>query len=170
MSRTPASSSRRPRLRPGAVSRLDTSIGYWLRSVASGISQTLSRRFEDKGVTLAEWIVLRELYDGDLRPTTVAERLRLTRSAISRLARRLADKFLITQEAIGDDGRAQVLALTDQGRVLVQVLAVHLEQTDEEFFGHLDRDTRALLMSIMRDIIRRHGLRAVPADPSWPLD
>ena len=170
MNRTPAFTSRRSRLRPGPVSRLDTSIGYWLRSVASEISQTLSRRFEDKGVTLAEWIVLRELYDGDLRPRTVAERLRLTRGAISKLARRLAGKFLITQEAVTENGRAQVLALTQQGRVLVQVLAAHLDQTDREFFGHLDRDTRALLMSIMRDIIRRHDLRAVPADPSWPLD
>lgn len=159
-----------PRRRPAPVSRLDTNIGYWLRCVSNEISQTLSRRLEDKGVTLAEWIVLRELYDGDLRPTTVAERLRLTRGAISKLARRLVGKLLITQESIIKDGRAQMLALTEDGRILVRVLAVHLDQTDKEFFGHLDPGTRTLILSMMREIVRRRGLPAVPVDPSWPLD
>ena len=159
-----------PRRRPAPVSRLDTSIGYWLRSASNEISQALSRRFEDKGVTLTEWVALRELYDGDLRPTTLADRLRLTRGATSKLTRRLVSKLLITQEAITDDGRAQVLALTGTGRALVSVLAVHLDQTDKEFFGDLDPRTRALILSTMREIVRRRGLPAVPADPNWPLD
>ena len=159
-----------PRRRPPEVSRLGTSISYWLRCVSNEISQTLSRKFEDKGVTLAEWIVLRELYDGDLQPAVLAERLHLTRSAISRLARRLVGKFLITQEEITDDGRAQMLALTRDGSILVEVLAVHLDQADKEFFGHLDPGTRTLILSTMREIVRRRGLAAAPEDLSWPLD
>lgn len=153
-----------PRWRPAAVSRLDTHIGYWLRCVSNEISQALSRKLEDKGVTLAEWIVLRELYDGDLRPSVLAERLGLTRGAISKLARRLVGKLMITQEAITGDGRGQMLALTGNGHALVRVLAVHLDQTDREFFGNLDPGTRALILSTMREIVRRRGLRAVPVD------
>lgn len=150
--------------RPPQVSRLDSHVGYWLRCISNQVSQALSRKLEDQGVTLAEWIVLRELYDGALRPSTLADRLVLTRGAISKLARRLECKLMITREAGTWDGRAQMLTLTDHGRAFVRVLAVHLDQIDEEFFGDLDPATRALLVSTMREIVRRRGSRAVPVD------
>jgi MarR family transcriptional regulator, lower aerobic nicotinate degradation pathway regulator len=152
-----------PRRRP-ALSRLDAHIGFWLRCVSNQFSHALNRELEDKGVTLAEWIVLRELYEGDLRPSALAERLGLTRGAVSKLARKLTGSLMITQRASGEDGRAQILSLTDDGRVVVCVLAVILDKTDEEFFGHLDAETRALIVANMREIVRRRGLRAVPAD------
>jgi DNA-binding MarR family transcriptional regulator len=139
-------------------------VGFWLRCVSNQISQALSRKLEEQGVTLAEWMVLRELYDGALRPSTLADRLVLTRGAISKLARRLECKLMITQEAGSWDGRARMLAATDLGRAFVHVLAAHLDKTDEEFFGDLSADTRALLVSVMREIVRRRGSRAVPVD------
>lgn len=152
-----------PRRRP-AVSRLDAHVGYWLRYVSNQFSHALNRELEDKGVSLAEWIVLRELYDGDLGPSVLAERLGLTRSAVSKIARRLACSLMITQQANAGNARAQTLSLTDNGRAVVEVFAVILDQADEDFFGHLHADTRALIVSVMRDIVRRRGLHAVPAD------
>ena len=143
-----------PRRRP-AVSRLDMHVFYWLRRGANQVSQALSRKLGDKGVTLAEWVALRELYDGDLRPSTLAERLGLTRGAISKLARRLVCNLMITQHASTADGRAQMLAITDGGRAVVRVLAGVLDETDEEFFGDLDPNTRALIVSTMREIVRQ---------------
>lgn len=156
--------------RRAPISRLDPHIGYWLRRLSNQVSQTLSRKFEDKGVMLAEWLALRELYDGDLRPSVLAERLGLTRGSISKLARRMVCNLLITQEASTPDGRGRMLAITDGGRAVVRVLAGILEETDEEFFGDLDPGTRALILSTMRTIVHRHGSRAVPVDPYWPLD
>lgn len=152
-----------PRRRPG-LSRLDAYVGYWLRCVSNQFSHALNRELEDKGVTLAEWIMLRELYEGDLRPSALAKRLGMTRGAISKLARKLTGSLMITQQASGEDGRAQILSLTDNGRAVVRVFAVILDETDEEFFGHLNPQTRALIVSHMREIVRRRGLRAVPAD------
>ncbi|HEV2268803.1 MAG TPA: MarR family winged helix-turn-helix transcriptional regulator [Steroidobacteraceae bacterium] len=157
-----------PRRRP-AIGRLDAHVCYWLRRASNQVSRSLSRKLEDTGVTLAEWVVLRELYDGDLRPSTLAERLGLTRGAISRLARRLVCNLMITQQASTPDGRAQMLAITDDGRAVVRVLGGILDETDEEFFGDFDPGTRALILSAMREAVRRHSLRAVPVDP-WPLD
>lgn len=154
----PTSPHRRP-----AVSRLDAHLGYWLRYVSNQFSHTLNRELEDKGVSLAEWIALRELYEGDLRPSTLAERLGLTRGAASKLARKLERSLMITQQASTGDGRAQMLSLTDGGRAVVRVLAVILDETDRQFFGHLDPDTRALIVSIMREIARRRGSGAAPA-------
>lgn len=137
-------------------------VGYWLRYVSNQISRDLSRKVEDKGVTLAEWVVLRELYDGDRRPSALAERLGLTRGAISKLAERLVAKLMVTQQASPGDGRAQMLALTDVGRATVPVLAMAADQIDREFFGDLDPRTRALILSIMREIVRRRA--PAPAD------
>ncbi len=147
-----------------ALSRLDAHVGYWLRCVSNQFSHALNRALEDKGVTLAEWIVLRELYEGDLRPSILAERLGLTRGAVSKLTRRLAGSLMLAQQASGEDRRTQVLSLTDNGRAIVCVLAVILDKTDEQFFGHLDAATRALIVANMREIVRRRGLRAVPTD------
>jgi DNA-binding MarR family transcriptional regulator len=156
-----------PRSEP-AVSRLDVHVGYWLRRVSNQFSHALNRQLQDKGVTLVEWIVLRELYDGDLMPSALAERLGMTRSAISKLAGKLANSLMITQQSAGD-GRAQILSLTGGGRAMVCVLATLLDETDQEFFGHLEPDTRALILSIMRDIVsrdigRRRGLPTAPVD------
>lgn len=54
------------------------------------MSHAFSRKVQARGVTVAEWVVLRELYDGDSMPSALAERLGLTRGAISKLADRLA--------------------------------------------------------------------------------
>jgi DNA-binding MarR family transcriptional regulator len=139
-------------------------MGYWLRCASNQASQALSLRVEDLGVTLAEWVVLRELYDGGRRPSALADKLGLTRSAISRLAQRLVAKLLITQDATAGEGRGQMLSLTDSGRVLVPVLAMRADVNDREFFGHLDLRTRALIVSTLREIVRRRGSRAAPAD------
>lgn len=155
----PASSLRRP-----AASHLDVHVGYWLRRASNEVSQSLSRKVEDKGVTLAEWVVLRELYDGDRRPAALAAQLGLTRGAISKLVDRLAAKLMVSQEASPGPGdpRAQMVALTDLGRSLVPVLAQHADQTDDEFFGDLDPRVRALIVSIMRGIVHRRRLWGAP--------
>lgn len=146
-----------------AVSRLDAHVGYWLRYVSNQYSQALNRKLGDKGLTLADWIALRELYEGDLTPSALAERLGMTRGAVSKLARKLVSSLMIEQTSSGE-GRTQVLSLTEHGRTVLRVLAVLLDTADQEFFGHLDPDTRALIVATMRDIVRRRGLRDTPAD------
>lgn len=146
------------------VSPLDAHLGYWLRRVSNQVWHSLRLKMEDKGITLAEWVVLRELYDGDRRPSAVAEKLGVTRGAISKLSERLVASLMITQKADARDGRRQMLALTDLGRAIVFVLAVAVEENEKEFFGDLDPDTRALIVSTLREIIRRRGLGAAPMD------
>ncbi|HWF97800.1 MAG TPA: MarR family winged helix-turn-helix transcriptional regulator [Steroidobacteraceae bacterium] len=145
------------------MSRLDTHVGYWIRCASSQVSHALSRKLERKGVTLAEWIVLRELYEGARRPSALAHALGLTRGTISKLAARLVANLMITQQASGADGRAQMLALTDLGRTTVRVLAVLVDDNEEEFFGDLEPGTRALIVATLREIVRRRGSRATPA-------
>lgn len=145
-------------------SPLDAHLGYWLRYVANHVSHAFGLKLAAHDVTAAEWVLLRELHDRDgAAPSEVAERLGMTRGAISKLAERLIAKALLLRGPGGHDRRTQNLWLTEAGRALVPVLAGHADRNDAEFFGHLDPAERRAIEAAMREIVRRHGLRATPA-------
>lgn len=145
------------------VSGLEDHLGYWLRFVSNHVSHAFAVKLEELGVTVAEWVVLRELYDADvLAPSALAERLGMTRGAISKLAERLAAKDLLSRTTGGRDRRYQGLALTEAGRVLVPELAELADCNDAEFFDLLDPATRATVEAAMKEIVRRRRLRAIP--------
>lgn len=151
-------------IEPETVSALETHLGYWLRYVSNQVSHAFSLKIQARGVTVAEWVVLRELYERETMPSALAERLGMTRGAISKLADRLAAKGLITREPGPGDRRSQSLTLTASGRTLVPGLAALADQNDDEFFGDLDPSVRATVEATMKDIVRRRGLKAVPID------
>jgi DNA-binding MarR family transcriptional regulator len=94
----------------------------------------------------------------------LAERMGMTRGAISKLADRLAAKALIVRTASEDDRRFQTLTLTTAGRKLTPTLAALADKNDEEFFGRLAPSERATIEAAMKEVIRRQGLRAVPIE------
>jgi DNA-binding MarR family transcriptional regulator len=147
------------------ASDLTDHAGYWLRLVSNHVSQAFARKLEAHGVTVAEWVVMRQLLDEDaLAPSRLAERMGMTRGAISRLAERLIAKSMLTRTADPDDGRGQTLALTPAGRTLVPELAKLADANDAEFFDHLAPDDRVALQRILREIVERRGLNSVPID------
>jgi MarR family transcriptional regulator, lower aerobic nicotinate degradation pathway regulator len=146
------------------ISGREDHLGYWLRYVSNHVSNAFRRKVEAKGVTVAEWVVMRELYAGSLAPSVVAERIGMTRGAISKLADRLKEKAMLTRASGKGDGRYQELALTPAGRALVPQLAALADQNDAEFFGHLSREERATIERLMQEIVRKSALRAVPID------
>lgn len=151
---------------PGqTVSALDAHLGYWLRFVSNHVSHAFSLRLAERGVTVAEWVVLRELYDADAAiPSALAGKIGMTRGAISKLADRLVAKSLIERTANGEDRRYQSLALTREGRALVPELSALADRNDAEFFGHLSPAESAAVEKVMRGIVHRRGLRAVPVE------
>ena len=147
------------------VSPLEAHAGYWLRFVSNHVSHAFSRKLAARGVTVAEWVVLRELLDaGAAAPSRLADRLGMTRGAITKLADRLVAKALLDRRQDRDDGRAQTLALTEQGRALVPALSALADKNDAEFFGHLTAAERQWLERMMKEIVRRHALRGIPVD------
>ena len=49
------------------LSPLESHLGYWLRYVSNHVSHAFALKVAARGVTVAEWVVLRELYDGEAR-------------------------------------------------------------------------------------------------------
>jgi DNA-binding MarR family transcriptional regulator len=88
----------------------------------------------------------------------------LTRGAITKLADRLLVKALIARVASPDDGRAQTLRLTAQGRDLVPTLAALADENEAECFAHLSSKDRNTLLRILQVTVGRLGLTAMPVD------
>src|SRR6185437_9880992 len=132
--------------KPQRVSPLEAHLGYWLRFVSNQVSHAFSQRLATCGVTTAEWVVLRDLYDHvSVAPHQLAARLGMTRGAISKLADRLARKSLITRTIASEDRRYQSLALTPAGRTLVPKLSAVADENDSAFFARLPATTRTTI-------------------------
>ncbi len=144
---------------------LETHLGYWLRLVSNHVSRAFALKVAARGVTVAEWVMLRELYEVDaIAPSGIAAALGLTRGAISKLVDRLEAKRLILRAHDADDRRFQSIALTKVGRALVPELAALADANDAEFFGHLRRDERERAEALLRAIARRGGMTGAPTD------
>ncbi|HEX4078136.1 MAG TPA: MarR family transcriptional regulator [Rhizomicrobium sp.] len=150
---------------PLPASGLTDHLGYWLRFVSNHVSQGFARKVEAHGVTVAEWVLMRQLFDVDaLAPSRLAGRVGMTRGAVTKLADRLIAKSLLARTADPQDGRAQTLALTARGRGLVPQLAALADANDKEFFDRLAPKDRAVLLRILRGIVETRGLKSLPVD------
>ena len=149
-----------------AAGRLTMHIGFWMRLVSNHISYAFARKLETSGVTVAEWVVLREMYGGDdtTSPSVVAELTGLTRGAVSKLISRLLGKGLVTRKESSSDRRYQDVELTPAAVAIVPKLARLADDNDEEFFGVLSRSERKSLTGILKKTATLHGLTKVPVD------
>lgn len=146
-----------------APSDLERHLGYWLRLVSNAVSQAFARAIEAESVNVAEWVFLRMLFDGQrLAPSHLATRMGMTKGAISKLSDRLGEKRLIERVDNPADGRAHVLALTDDGRTLVPRLAALADANDHVFFGALPPEDQAHLRRILGTLAQAKGLTLAP--------
>lgn len=146
-------------------SALQTHLGYWLRFASNHVSQRFAERLAERGVTVAEWVVLRILYDAaEVSPSEVAETIGMTRGAVSKIAERLVARAWVVRREREGDRRYQKLALTAAGRRMVPVCASLADQNDAEFFAPLARGEREALRSALEKLIEAHGLRRVPTE------
>ncbi|TBW41429.1 MarR family transcriptional regulator [Siculibacillus lacustris] len=136
-----------------------------MRMVSNAVSQNFARKVAAEGVTVAEWTFMRALFDDEgMAPTALADRMGMTRGAISKLADRLAAKGLIRRDESATDGRGQILSLTPAGRAEVPILARLADANDLDYFGVLSGDEREALDRILKALVDRRGLTVTPAD------
>jgi DNA-binding MarR family transcriptional regulator len=148
-----------------AVSGLKSHVGFWLRFVSNHVSHAFGRKLLDSGVTVAEWVVLREMYDAEeMSPSMLADLTGMTRGAASKLVDRLVEKKLVTRKERSDDRRYQDIALTAAGRKLLPSLARLADQNDEEFFAALSSQERKSLILTLKKLVAAHGLHKLPIE------
>src|ERR1700722_2890634 len=148
-----------------SVSELKSHTGFWLRFVSNHVSHAFARKLLDSGVTAAEWVVLRTIYDTDeTPPSTLAEQTGLTRGAISKLIERLVVKKLVSRKEGNDDRRYQRIALTTADRRLVPKLAAIADSNDQEFFNPLTAIEQQTLVATLKKLVQAHDLHKLPIE------
>jgi DNA-binding MarR family transcriptional regulator len=157
MSREPLSSI--------GVSELKSHTGFWLRFVSNHVSHAFARKLLDSGVTAAEWVVLRTIFDTDeTPPSALADQTGLTRGAISKLIDRLVFKKLVSRKEGTHDRRYQRIALTAAGRRLVPKLAAIADSNDQEFFSPLTAREHETLVATLKKLVHAHDLHQLPTE------
>lgn len=147
------------------VSELTAHTGFWMRFVSNHVSLAFAKKIANEDVTVAEWVMLRSLYDKDSQgPSRLAHAMGMTKGAITKLAERLIVKAMVVRKANPDDGRAQSLSLTAKGAKLVPKLAKLADQNDREFFDVLTKLEREALERLLKKLVERGAMTSVPTD------
>lgn len=143
------------------VSALEDHLGYWLRCLSNYVHHSFAGRLEVYGVSVAQWVVLRVLYDleeaGSLTLNEAAERVGVDKSTLSRMVDRLEQKGLASRDGADGDRRFVRLALTPEGRRLVPILAREADGNDQDFFRTLtDAQRREMGLAVER-LLKANG-------------
>jgi DNA-binding MarR family transcriptional regulator len=145
------------------VSDLRSHTGFWLRFVSNHVSHSFAQKLVGSGVTVAEWVVLREMFDtSTTSPSALAAATGLTRGAISKLIDRLVQKDLVSRAEAADDRRFQDVCLTPAGRIMVPKLAALADQNDHEFFSQLPVGERERLVATLKKLVATNKLKQIP--------
>ncbi|MGC4024443.1 MAG: MarR family winged helix-turn-helix transcriptional regulator [Mesorhizobium sp.] len=148
-----------------SASELTDHTGYWMRMVSNAVSHEFARKVSGEDVTVAEWSFMRALCDLEPTPPSVlAERMGMTKGAISKLAERLVAKGLVERAESQEDKRAHSLSLTTKGQAKIPVLASLADKNDAEFFGVLTKEEHETLDRILRVLAERRELKVTPVD------
>ncbi len=145
---------------------LQRHIGFWLRLVSNSVSQAFAAKLALCDVTVAEWVVMREIYDDDaaIAPSAIARMTGMTRGAISKLTDRLVSKELCVRKDSEADRRFQELRLTRKGRALIPRLEQLAEQNEAEFFSGLSRNERQALKGLLIKTAGLNNLQNFPVE------
>jgi DNA-binding MarR family transcriptional regulator len=120
----------------------------------------------ESGVTVAEWVILREMYDSNdsTSPSKIAALTGLTRGAVSKLIDRLLHKGLLTRTASSGDRRYQDIQLTSDAITLVPTLTNIADKHDDSFFSPLSQVEKKTLMDILTKLSAAHRLTINPVE------
>jgi DNA-binding MarR family transcriptional regulator len=147
------------------VSDLKAHIGFWLRFVSNHVSHRFAVKVAGSGVTVAEWVVLREMFDTEVTsPSALAKVTGLSRGAVSKLIERLREKKLLTRIEAAQDRRFQDVSLTAAGRALVPRLAALADENDEQYFSHLSSEERDRLVATLKTLVDVNKLNKIPIE------
>lgn len=148
-----------------AVSGLKDHLGFWLRFVSNTVSHSFAQLLRTHNVSVAEWVMLRELFE--LKTASIGELGRLTgmtKGAVSKVIDRLLAGKLISSAVSESDRRAQEIRLTSKGLALVPKLAACADANDEKFFGCLTASEKSHLREVLHKVVDKNRMSQIPIE------
>ncbi|MEN3943535.1 MarR family transcriptional regulator [Prosthecobacter sp. SYSU 5D2] len=140
-----------------SVSQLEDHLGYWFRCLSNFVSESFASRLAGHDISVAQWVVLRTLYDREeLTLNEAAALVGVDKSSLSRMMDRLEARGLV-QRTAGADRRSIGLNLTTAARKLVPQLAELADQNDRQFFKPLPATRRKELLQTLQFLLKENG-------------
>ena len=147
------------------IPALESHLGYWLRRVSNAVSGAFSRTLQEKQTSVAEWVLLRELYErGHASPGELADVLGLTRGAVSKIIDKLEAKDWVQSDAKQGDNRYRLLSPTPVGRRSLSILATIADQNDASYFDCLSAKEKAILRELLVKLAESHRIHDIPTE------
>jgi DNA-binding MarR family transcriptional regulator len=121
----------------------------------STMLRRISRDLEEADMPPLTWYdvlaALRDAPEGQLRQVEIAERVLLSNSGLSRLVDRIAEKGLVERRVCETDRRAFFVALTDEGReMLDRMWPVYARGIAEDFLPALGSNSCEIRATLER--------------------
>jgi DNA-binding MarR family transcriptional regulator len=140
------------------TSRLDEHLGFWLRKLSNQVSEGFAKRVKKHDCSVAQWVVLRVLFDHDALPLKeVVARVGVDQGSLSRMVDRLLLRGLVSRRENPSDRREISISLTKEGRKLVPMLAREADENDREFFMALTKTNRAQFLKTIHSLLSQNG-------------
>ena len=145
--------------------QLEKHLGYWLRLASNHVSADFAQGLHSRHVSVAEWVALRHVYDhGGITPSELAERLGMTRGAVSKVLEKLQSKGWVETRTKPEDQRVQLLYVTPAGVRLLPELAEIADNNDRKYFSCFDEPEHEQLASLLRKLASCHQWTDVPVE------
>jgi DNA-binding MarR family transcriptional regulator len=118
--------------------------------LAQQVRKVLDKYMVSSGLSLARWKVL-EVLDGtgSIRQTALAQELGFAPRSVTQAVESLASDGLVERKPDPDDGRAKLVALTDEGAAALAAGTKAGEVMLRQIFGTLDRKQLTRLDEIL---------------------
>jgi DNA-binding MarR family transcriptional regulator len=123
-------------------------LGQVVRCLHRGTSEALA----PLGLSRAQSRVVRLLADGPLRMAAIAERLSVVPRTVTDLVDGVEAAGLVARRPDPDDRRSTFVALTPDGRLLLDRLEAARRESAERAFGRLDPTDRAVFVRLLREL------------------
>ena len=135
--------------------------------VARALERGLKERF---GLPLADYEVLArlaEVPEGEkIRMQELARRVLLSKSGLSQLFTRLEKRGLVERRGDPENLRVTYAILTEEGReALERARPAFLEEIEERFAGHLNKEEIRTIRQAVRKVIRASGEEPLSNEP-----
>lgn len=144
---------------------LEDHLGYLLRRVSNQVSAEFERSLRARSISVAEWVVLSQIASKSCSTSgELADRLKLTRGAISKIVEKLEDKGLLARSCLQDDARVKPLHLTEKGSGILPQLVEIADGNDRRFFSGLTDGEQQLLRKILQKLAETNDIIKVPID------
>jgi DNA-binding MarR family transcriptional regulator len=135
---------------------VDRSIGYLLLRTHKLVRQRVEKLFDDRGLTLSQWIALTLIGERvATTPSEIARKLGHTTGATTRLVDQLEIHGLVERSREAVDRRVVELALKPGGRKAVAAIVPMVTDTWNELLEDFDSDEIETLISLLTRLLAR---------------